>query len=229
MEDLPEALPSLAPQSVVPPRKGSRTVVRGSSEQGERTAGATSLPGGRGSIVRQVGGAAARPQAIQPSQTEPTPVVQEPEQSKKPAASLNRKVLEKTNRGKSSKSRSYVRGILHPDPVTVTLSAFFALLVRGVFVASVAILALVYFKVVPPVALWGLILFPITGIIYLIFMNKARCRVCGQKEFRPSRALKHVRSHSFLFFGPIISTALHVIFFRWFRCMFCGTSIRLKK
>ena len=78
-------------------------------------------------------------------------------------------------------------------------------------------------------ALIGLSVIPVFVIGYFMSAHKARCRVCGVKEFLPSGSRKHTKTHRFLGLGPIISTALHLLLFQWFYCMFCGTAVRIKK
>ncbi|WP_411844668.1 hypothetical protein AAFN60_11580 [Roseibacillus persicicus] len=154
-----------------------------------------------------------------------------PEPIAKQPASINRKALESTNRGKNPNSRTFVRGILHPAPFKILSAAFFVIVFRLVFVASLVFGALILFEKVEVdglmLAWFGLL--PLAGFLHLITAQQARCRVCGQKEFIPSRANKHRNTHRFLFTGPIVSTALHVLLFKWFRCMFCGTAVRTKK
>ena len=160
---------------------------------------------------------------------ERTPAFQQPPTPPEKGSSINRKALESTNRGKKPSSRRFVRGILHPSPVKVTLGAFFSIAVRFVFLASIVLGVLMLFDLVDLRLAWALLLLPVVALLHFTTVGRVRCRVCGIKEFVPSRAHKHVKTHHFLFFGPIISTALHLLLFKWFHCMFCGTAIRIKK
>lgn len=143
--------------------------------------------------------------------------------------SINRKALDSTNRGKSPDSRRFVRGILHPSPGKMFFAAFFAILVRLALLAFIVLMSLIVLDQVDLRATWFALILPVAALFHVATMGQARCRVCGLKEFVPSRAHKHRQSHQLLFFGPIVSTALHLILFRWFRCMFCGTPIRIRK
>lgn len=143
--------------------------------------------------------------------------------------SVNRKALERTNRGVSPNSRRFVRGVLHHAPRQILLAAFFSLTIRLALVVGVVTMGLFVFGAVEKDALWGLLAIPVLGLGYLATFRKARCRVCGVQEFFPSGARKHIKTHRFLFLGPIASTSLHVLIFKWFHCMFCGTAIRVKK
>lgn len=145
------------------------------------------------------------------------------------ADSVNRKALEETNRGVSPNSRRFVRGVLHHAPRQILLAAFFSVMIRIALVVGVVAMGLFVFGAVEKDVLWGLLVIPVLGFGYLATFRKARCRVCGVQEFVPSGARKHVKSHRLLFLGPIVSTSLHVLIFKWFHCMFCGTAIRVKK
>ncbi len=147
----------------------------------------------------------------------------------KSGASINRKALESTNRGKKPSSRRFVRGILHPSPYRVMIAAFFAILVRVVFLGVLALLVLLFLEQVETWTLWLTLILPVVALFHFATVGKARCRVCGLKEFVPSGAHKHRDSHRIPLVGPIFSTALHLLLFKWFRCMFCGTPIRIRK
>ncbi len=145
-------------------------------------------------------------------------------------ASINRKALESTNRGINPSSRRFVRGILHPLPISVALAAFWALLFRLSFIVFVVSMILFVMNELDARQYWWLaVICPVAGLFHLVSASQIRCRVCGQKEFWPSGAHKHVKTHRFLLMGPIFSTALHLLLFKWFHCMFCGTAVRIKK
>ena len=177
--------------------------------------------------------AETRPPAAE-APTEPAPTrtkafQQPPTPPKKEEASVNRKALEKTNRGKRPSSRRFIRGILHPSALKVSSAAFFAIAVRVVLLGAVVLGGLILFGQVEPWFAWFLLILPVVALLHFATVGGARCRVCGIKEFVPSAAHKHVKTHNLLFFGPIVSTALHLLLFKWFHCMFCGTAIRIKK
>ena len=70
---------------------------------------------------------------------------------------------------------------------------------------------------------------PAVGIFYLICTSRAKCPVCGQRQFLPKNTRKNKKAHHFPLLGYIIPTALQALLFKWFRCVHCGTSIRLKE
>ncbi|HEX7262157.1 MAG TPA: hypothetical protein VF258_10110, partial [Luteolibacter sp.] len=70
---------------------------------------------------------------------------------------------------------------------------------------------------------------PVLGIAYLIWGMHGSCRVCGQKLFVPRMCLKNSKAHQIRGLGHIVPVCLHILLFKWFRCTYCGTPIRLKK
>jgi len=140
------------------------------------------------------------------------------------------------NKGLTPKSRRFVRGVLHPDPLRVCVAAFFSLLVQFFLVATfVVVPAFVLYDLLydAPETMWwvagivcGLIL---SSLSYLFWGLSARCRVCGQRQFAPKKCLKNRKAHHVPLIGYILPTALHAIFFKWFYCIYCGTAVRLKK
>ena len=135
-----------------------------------------------------------------------------------------------TNEGKKEHSRSYIRGVLHPRPWQVRIGAMIAIvaivMAPMVFVALGAILLYPqywqFIMVVPAISL-------VAGILYAMFATKPRCRICGQPLFVPKRCFRHVKAHRFPLLGYIVPTSLQLLLFKWFRCIFCGTAIRLKE
>ncbi len=140
------------------------------------------------------------------------------------------------NAGLHPDSRRFVRGVLHPEPMRVRISAFFAVLVQFFLVVSfLAIPAVIIcdqFYEVDNVIWWlagtlGCLL--LSTISYLIWGLMARCRVCGQRQFAPKKCLKNRKAHHIWLIGYIFPTALHAMFYKWFYCTYCGTAVRLKK
>ncbi|MCP4846426.1 MAG: hypothetical protein GY899_00575 [Verrucomicrobiaceae bacterium] len=66
------------------------------------------------------------------------------------------------------------------------------------------------------------------GLGFLIVASKARCRVCSCPLFHVRLCRKHRAAHYVPMIGIASSTALHLLFFKWMRCMYCGTAIRLR-
>jgi hypothetical protein len=134
----------------------------------------------------------------------------------------------KLNEGKKLHSRNYVRGVLYPHPARIRLAAFvsviFLILIPASFVAAI----LVLFKF----PTWLLIIpgaFLLFGLLYLMIAKSVKCRICGQPLFSPMSCRRHSKAHHIPLIGYILPTSFHMLFFHWFRCIYCGTSVRLKE
>jgi len=139
------------------------------------------------------------------------------------------------NDGVQPASRRFIRGVLHPKPSQIRIAAFFTLLFFfSMMVAFIGIpLALVYEHMTGQnTVLWVLamagLLF-ICGLCYAIWGASERCRVCNQRQFVPRKCLKHKQAHRFPLIGYILPTALHLLWYKWSHCIYCGTSVRTKK
>ncbi|MBB22781.1 MAG: hypothetical protein CMN04_07850 [Roseibacillus sp.] len=82
------------------------------------------------------------------------------------------------------------------------------------------------FRPAPGMAV-ALLLFPGALILYLLMGIRARCQYCGERCFVSKNCQKHERAvRSVLGFG--FAAARDVLLFSSFRCMYCGSKIRLK-
>ena len=150
---------------------------------------------------------------------------------------LLRAALPETNQGVNPASRRYIRGVLHFNPKQVWWGAVFALATHILVPAGIiaAFLLLLkdggqsYFQWVPSWFLGFPLSVFVVGLLYLLVSYQSSCRICGQKCFVPRRCLKNKKAHHIPFLGYVFSVALHIILFRWFRCSFCGTPVRLKE
>jgi len=132
------------------------------------------------------------------------------------------------NEGKKLYSRAYIRGVLHPQPFRVRFAAFISvmtlILLPATFVAGGLILA--------KYPLWLFLIpaaFSIFGILYFMSARGLKCRICGQPLFAPKACHRHSKAHRLPILGYILPTSLHILLFHWFRCMYCGTSVRIKE
>lgn len=150
---------------------------------------------------------------------------------------LLRAALPETNRGVDPNSRRYIRGVLHSHPRSVYWGAWFTIachfFIPAGILAAVALLLkdneVRSFAWVPQWFLafpLGVFLF---GFLYLTISYAASCRICGQRCFVPKNCLKNRKAHHIRLLGYVLSVALHIVLFRWFRCTFCGTPVRLKQ
>ncbi len=157
--------------------------------------------------------------------------------SQEDRVALIRAPLESTNRGKNPNSRRFIRGVLHTHPWHLRIGAVFALLIIPLLPLSVisAVLLLMSevdsdsFLWVPKWLIGFPIALPLIAIGYLIWSLTGKCRICAQKLFVHTSALKHVKSHRLYGLGYILPLSLHLLLFSWFRCSSCGTPVRLKK
>jgi hypothetical protein len=125
-------------------------------------------------------------------------------------------------------------GMLHREAGRVYLGALatlaaMALVSIGFVAVGVALVYAFYYEVpLPAVALWFLPAFPLAVVLYVVLGLRPRCRLCGQRLFRPRSCIKHEKAH-WSPFGPIFAVALHALARSWFRCMLCGTKQRLRE
>lgn len=140
------------------------------------------------------------------------------------------------NVGKKPFSRRFIRGVLHPQPGRVRVGGYLTLLLMTLFPLTLAagVLMVTFYsgKVLEPENIW-LLAFPVAlvicGLLYLMIARPTKCRVCGQPVFSPKVCRRNPKAHHFPLLGYILPTAVQMMIFHWFRCMYCGTSIRLKK
>ena len=142
-----------------------------------------------------------------------------------------------TNKGRDPQSRRYIRGVLHSHPVALSMGALLTLvlgIMLPVGIISAGLLLLSgevpeHFGWVPK---WLLVFpasLPLLGLAWLVWGMHGTCRICGQKLFVPRMCLKNSKAHHIRGLGHIIPVCLHILLFRWFRCTYCGTPVRLKK
>lgn len=150
---------------------------------------------------------------------------------------LLRAPLPETNARRKPGSRFYIRGVLHDRPFRVWFGGLFAVLGQVLIplaLISAPLLILsqqdeVRFGWVPPWLIGFPLALPVVGLLYLFVSTGAKCRVCGQRLYVPKHCLKNSKAHHLPVIGHIGALALHVMIFKWFKCTFCGTAIRIKK
>jgi len=150
---------------------------------------------------------------------------------------LIRAPREETNKGKDPNSRRFIRGVLHSHPVSLSVGAVFTLLLMvflpvGIVSAGLLLLSREvpeHFWWVPKWLLVFPVALPVLGFCYLIWSLGGTCRICGQRQFVPRACLKNTKAHHIRGLGHIVPVSLHILLFKWFRCTYCGTPVRLKK
>lgn len=150
---------------------------------------------------------------------------------------LIRAPLEATNRGRDPRSRTYVRGVLHTHPIGMTLGAIVTLTLAVLLPLAAAVSGVLLLTVMYPARFgwtspWLLVVpccLPVMGAMYFILGMNGRCRICTQRVFFHRACRKNAKAHHIRGLGHIIPMCLHILLFRWFRCTYCGTPVRLKK
>lgn len=208
----------------VPGLKPARPVVSSNNVKIAETSGTRMvIDNSRIKSTETLAGAAARPSA---------PTVNHDDR-----VALIRGPRVETNKGRDPQSRLYIRGVLHSHPVSLSAGAVLTLLLGamlplGIISAGLLLLSSevpVHFGWVPK---WLLVFpasLPVLGLAWLIWGMHGSCRICGQKLFVPRMCLKNSKAHHLFGLGHVIPVCLHMLLFRWFRCTYCGTPVRLKK
>ena len=137
------------------------------------------------------------------------------------------------NAGRTMHSRAFIRGVLHPQPGRVKFGAFLSVLAIVLLPLSfIAGGALLFFKDEHELVIWSALVpaaLLVFGIMHFLFARPVKCRVCGQPIFQAKSCLRNPKSHRIPILGYILPTSIQLLIFHWFRCMYCGTSIRLKE
>ena len=123
-----------------------------------------------------------------------------------------------------------IRGVKHPDGLKVYVGAFITFIAVLLTIVTCVTGGLLLFYDLQEYKLKFAILFAVTlafGAMYIITAIGMRCRVCSCHLFYSRRCLKNVKAHRILGFFPMVAQTIHILFWRWFRCMYCGTAVRL--
>jgi hypothetical protein len=143
-----------------------------------------------------------------------------------------------TNAGKNPESRRYIRGVMHANPWRLTMAAAVTLLLAVTLPLAIVSAGLLLWsdlqpELLPWVPKWLLafpLALPVVGAAYFIWgVGSGQCKICNQPLFVPKGANKNSKAHHVPGIGYIIPTALHLLVFRWFRCTYCGTAVRVKE
>jgi hypothetical protein len=127
-------------------------------------------------------------------------------------------------------SRRVERGVQYPLPGRVLFTSVVLLLFKLSLLLTVVGLTAIALLAPENMAhvLWlpaSLVFF---GILFVASANRTRCRICSCHMFYNRRCFKHQKAHRLFGLGHAGSAALHAILFKWLRCMYCGTAIRLR-
>ncbi len=128
--------------------------------------------------------------------------------------------------------RTMRRGVVHPNPALLIFGALISLLWRGAMIAAVIAVPWLFLNVPRPsdyrfeiMVAAGVLL--ALGVAQLLVLGRCRCRICTCHLFYSRDTVKNRKAHSIPLFGKTASLSLHLLLFQWFRCMYCGTAIKL--
>jgi hypothetical protein len=130
-------------------------------------------------------------------------------------------------------SRFVRRGVVHPRPLHTWIGALVSVLWRLSFVTGIAAFIYLIVQVENPgdytkQVIQGSIVLLVLGCMQLHFAGRSRCRICSCNLFFSKNCLKNRKAHHLPGIGYVASLSLHLLLFGWFRCMYCGTAIRLR-
>jgi hypothetical protein len=137
---------------------------------------------------------------------------------------------------RDDESRRIRRGVPYPRPWLLTFGALMVILWRVLFLVVLVGTPLVLWPAFVGMEtaallqfLWVIGLWLVVSGFYLYLATRIRCRVCTNHIFFSKRCFKNVKAHRVPCFGLVGSLAVHALVFGWFRCMYCGTAIRVKR
>lgn len=172
------------------------------------------------------------PAPLPPEETKP--LFADPDKVSPFAKGKIRVAVDKNSEAEKRSLMGYIRkkGIRNLHPLQVLLGALSVL-----FLASSVLFSLYTFlpyfdqEEYKNLAQWEKFL-PLSflfGIFaYLLFSFTSRCSVCRHPLFRLKKMAINHQAHSIPLLGIIISLALHIVLFRWFRCPACGSAQKLE-
>ena len=133
-------------------------------------------------------------------------------------------------------SRFVVRGVVHPMGTAVWIGAALSILWRLGLLATLIWIPIFFMKedLQTNLAQHRMEALYVLGALAVLGMGqlwalKLRCRVCSCHLFYSRRTIKNKKAHNIPGTGKVFSLSLHLLIFRWFRCMYCGTAIRLSE
>lgn len=130
-------------------------------------------------------------------------------------------------------SRWVRRGVVHPRGVHTWLGAVVSVVFRVALLAGVLATVWLMITVETPgdyameVGIGAGVLV-VLGLLQIHYAVRARCRICSCPLYFSKNCLKNRKAHLIPGLGYVVSAALHLLTFGWFRCMYCGTAVRLR-
>lgn len=130
-------------------------------------------------------------------------------------------------------SRWVRRGVVHPRGIHTLLGAVVSVVFRVALLAGIVATVWLMITVETPgdyameVGIGAGVLV-VLGLLQIHYAMRARCRICSCPLYFSKNCLKNRKAHLIPGFGYVVSAALHLLTFGWFRCMYCGTAVRLR-
>ncbi len=127
--------------------------------------------------------------------------------------------------------RHIERGVTYPHPVLLVFTSFVLVMTKMLlYVCAIAIPLVTFLNPDNLASYWWLPALLLSfGAVFLISANKTRCKVCTCHLFFKRNCHTHNKAHRVPLLGQPTSAALHLLLFKWLRCMYCGTAIRIRK
>ena len=125
------------------------------------------------------------------------------------------------------------RGLPYPQPGKLVFTSLLVLITRLSLITTLVILPLSLYIGSTEFGLW--VVLPVVAsflflcVMHFIATHQTRCRVCSCHFYRAQRCKKHRLAHKLPLLGYAFGGATHLLLFRWMRCMYCGTAIRLRQ
>ena len=128
--------------------------------------------------------------------------------------------------------RTLRRGVVYPNLKLLVAGAIISLLWRVALLASIVAVPWLILAVPRPSVykleiLSAIGALAVLGFAQLILMGRIRCRICTCHLLHSRNTAKNRKAHLIPGLGYTASLALHLLIFQWFRCMYCGTAIKL--
>lgn len=130
-------------------------------------------------------------------------------------------------------SRWVRRGVVHPRGIHTWLGAVVSVVFRVALLAGIVATVWLMISVETPgdyameVGIGAGVLV-VLGLLQIHYAVRARCRICSCPLYFSKNCLKNRKAHLIPGLGYVVSAALHLLTFGWFRCMYCGTAVRLR-
>ncbi len=120
--------------------------------------------------------------------------------------------------------------ICNTHPFRTLFSALVQLWLVAALVLFIGISAKLVLGLESEVTFLHLMILLLSGVLpYVLYTRKTKCPVCNMSIFTFQNFTRNKHAHHLPILGYSIATALHILFFSWFRCPACGTSQKLFK